>query len=351
MTENERFDAELAWARDLAKTFAMHLPMAFDLEDLQQEAAIGLLEACRKWDETRNVPFRAYAWMLIRGRCYMSVRRRSYKFATAVELDFERPDTSESVELQVMAGQRAAVEESTDRACWEMIGSALAEIQPADADLLRCFIAGVPESDLASLTGSTEKQVHRRVHGGNTHGEKEDFSMSRPEDLSPEQRRDLVVGFENHETFCAECLRLPDRTGSRVPLAFWPSQRKLEASIQRQIRRGQPVRQLVLKTRRSGFTVGSCSQIFRRVPFFPGRRAAIIADQYRPRGSRSLRLHRAVPGALRAFRAPRRFDPDSLDDSRRRPYGAQVGQRVADRSVLGRHRRYSRRWPALASGR
>lgn len=42
------------------------------------------------------------------------------------------------------------------------------------------------------------------------------------------------------------------------------------------------MRVLVLKTRRSGFTVGSCSHIFRETAFFPGRKAMVIADKYRP---------------------------------------------------------------------
>lgn len=93
---------------------------------------------------------------------------------------------------------------------------------------------------------------------------------------------ELVRGFRDHEQFCRDSLRLRDRSGSRLPLECWPSQRKLTAAIERQEKAGKPVRILVLKTRRSGFTVGSCSHIFRRVPFFAGRQGFVVADHYRP---------------------------------------------------------------------
>jgi hypothetical protein len=41
---------------------------------------------------------------------------------------------------------------------------------------------------------------------------------------------------------------------------------------------------VVLKTRRSFFTAGSCAEMFHDVAFFPGRRGLIIADSYKPAG-------------------------------------------------------------------
>jgi hypothetical protein len=104
----------------------------------------------------------------------------------------------------------------------------------------------------------------------------------RPEELTPQQQAELLLGFGDHARFCRESLRLLDRGGSRIPLECWPSQLKLTKAIERQRKQGRPVRILVLKTRRSGFTVGSCSHIFHETPFFPGRKAFIIADKYRP---------------------------------------------------------------------
>jgi hypothetical protein len=101
-------------------------------------------------------------------------------------------------------------------------------------------------------------------------------------DLTPPQQAGLLRDFQDYPTFCRESLRLRDRAGSRKPLECWPSQLKLNAAIQKQRKQGKPVRIRALKTRRSGFTVGATSQIFHETPFFPGRRALIVADHYDP---------------------------------------------------------------------
>lgn len=100
--------------------------------------------------------------------------------------------------------------------------------------------------------------------------------------LTPGQQRDLLRGFADHERFCRESLRLRDRSGSLLPLTSWPSQIKLTAAIRKQQKRGHPVRIIVLKTRRSGFTVGSCSHVFKEIAPLVGRKGFVIADKYRP---------------------------------------------------------------------
>lgn len=104
----------------------------------------------------------------------------------------------------------------------------------------------------------------------------------RPDELTPQQQTELISAFGDHAGFCRQSLQLLDRGGSRLPLECWPSQIKLTKAIEKQRKQKRPVRILVLKTRRSGFTVGSCSHIFHEVPFFPGRKGFIIADKYRP---------------------------------------------------------------------
>jgi RNA polymerase sigma factor (sigma-70 family) len=63
------------------------LPPCFDIEDLKQCGALGLIDAAGKYDPSRGVPFRLYAKVRIRGEIMESVRRRRYKDATCEELD------------------------------------------------------------------------------------------------------------------------------------------------------------------------------------------------------------------------------------------------------------------------
>jgi len=103
-------------------------------------------------------------------------------------------------------------------------------------------------------------------------------------ELTPAQRDELIAAFDDHATFCRESLRIRNTTGTSVAMELSPGQLKLDAAIKKQQARRQPVRLVVLKTRRSQFTAGACSEIFHEVAFFAGRRATIIADKYNPAG-------------------------------------------------------------------
>jgi len=105
-----------------------------------------------------------------------------------------------------------------------------------------------------------------------------------PTDLTLEQRYELGRDFDHHPTFCEESLSIRDLSGSVVPLILSPGQLKLDAAIERQRARKKPIRLAVLKTRRSFFTAGVCSEIFHAVPFYPGRKATVVADTYKPAG-------------------------------------------------------------------
>lgn len=104
----------------------------------------------------------------------------------------------------------------------------------------------------------------------------------KPSDLSPAQLAELGIDFQDHQAFCRESLSIRDLGGSVVALELSPGQLKLNEAIRRQRKRGKPVRLVVLKTRRSFFTAGSCAEMFHDVPFFPGRRGLVIADKFKP---------------------------------------------------------------------
>lgn len=108
------------------------------------------------------------------------------------------------------------------------------------------------------------------------------------EDLTRSQKAQAISDFQNHEAFCRESLHIKNEIGSLVPMECRPSQIKLHAAVEKQRLKGKPVRLVVLKTRRSNFTAGSCAEIFHNVPFFAGRKALIIADKYNPAGMEAL---------------------------------------------------------------
>ncbi len=87
----ERFHAELELVNIIASQVARTLGRGVEFDDLLSAGREGLLNAARRYDETRGVPFRAYANFRVRGAILDGVRqmsalpRRAYERLAALE--------------------------------------------------------------------------------------------------------------------------------------------------------------------------------------------------------------------------------------------------------------------------
>lgn len=95
--------------------------------------------------------------------------------------------------------------------------------------------------------------------------------------LTPAEMAALIRGFSDHAKFCAH-LDIRNKDGLKVPYKDSPAGAKLNASIRKQELAGVPIRQVVLKASQVWMSSSAATQIFRRVPFFPGRRGLVVAD-------------------------------------------------------------------------
>jgi hypothetical protein len=93
----------------------------------------------------------------------------------------------------------------------------------------------------------------------------------------------LIRGFADHEKFCSH-LEIRTKDGVMVPYRTSPGGLKLNRAIRGQEGRGVPVRVVVLKASQVWMSSSAATQIFRRVPFFPGRRALVVADTHNHAG-------------------------------------------------------------------
>lgn len=93
---------------------------------------------------------------------------------------------------------------------------------------------------------------------------------------APEAER-IIRDFANHSKFC-EHLSIRNKEGITVPYRNSPAGQKLNKSIRKQELAGKPVRQIMLKASQVWATSSATTEIFRRIPFFPGRRALVLAD-------------------------------------------------------------------------
>ena len=73
----ERFHLELGLVNIIAAQIARSIGTAVEFDDLKSAGCEGLLDAARRFDHTRGVPFRAYANLRVRGAIIDCVRRQS----------------------------------------------------------------------------------------------------------------------------------------------------------------------------------------------------------------------------------------------------------------------------------
>jgi len=90
------FEKHLGWARSLGRSVAKGLPPSFDVADLEQVAAAEHWKQTGLYDPARGVPYQGFALQAIRGACYMSVRRDTYRDSTMEELSEGLPAGKDS---------------------------------------------------------------------------------------------------------------------------------------------------------------------------------------------------------------------------------------------------------------
>lgn len=110
--ERDRLVEEfLSLAEAIARAVMRTLPPSFEYDDLYQAGCVGLIAAAEAFDESRGVPFRAFAQIRIRGAIVDSIRRRHYRNATHLPITervVEMPGAGvESVERHVEHAERA----------------------------------------------------------------------------------------------------------------------------------------------------------------------------------------------------------------------------------------------------
>lgn len=101
MTVDQLVEENMGWAATIARNVSRNLPPSFDISDLEQEAYIALWRVAEKFDVSRGVPFRGYAYMAVRGAVLMACRRRSYTAATSDELEGDYACERPSIETEM----------------------------------------------------------------------------------------------------------------------------------------------------------------------------------------------------------------------------------------------------------
>jgi hypothetical protein len=89
----------------------------------------------------------------------------------------------------------------------------------------------------------------------------------------------VLLDFEDTATFARESLAVLNAKGRTVPMLLNPAQIKLDETIRKIRARKRPVRIVILKSRRAGFSTGVAATLFKETPFRTGQKTLIVAQE------------------------------------------------------------------------
>jgi hypothetical protein len=89
----------------------------------------------------------------------------------------------------------------------------------------------------------------------------------------------LLRRFADHERWAEESLRIRNQQGMPVPFRTFPGPHKLNAAIEKQRRKGKPIRIISVKARRVFMSAGIATHGFKHCSFWPGRHGLVIAHR------------------------------------------------------------------------
>src|SRR5262245_24643669 len=108
--------------------------------------------------------------------------------------------------------------------------------------------------------------------------------MKKKQEITDEEKAaraayEIKQAFSDTRRFCAESLTVKDMQGRLVPFVWNPAQEKLDEAIRKQRAKGLPVRIIILKSRRVGFSTGVAGVIFKETAFVDGQPALVVAHE------------------------------------------------------------------------
>jgi RNA polymerase sigma factor for flagellar operon FliA len=99
-TTTDLIEQQLPLVKHIVFQVAVHFPRHVDREDLARAGALGLVEAARRWDESRGVPFDRFAARRIKGAILDAVRAADWAPRSVRALARELHDLEQALTAQ-----------------------------------------------------------------------------------------------------------------------------------------------------------------------------------------------------------------------------------------------------------
>lgn len=233
---NARIEANLPLVKHVVFQVAVHFPRHVDREELARAGALGLVEAARRYDDSRGVPFERFAAQRIRGAILDSVRAADWA-PRSVRLLARRLESTE----QQLATQLGRVPNADEMA--ESLGVSRQELNKLQDRLFRSVVLALDHetsddtdedltlvdilSDRSAVEPSEELET-RELH----------TYLRDAVGLLPERQRLVIVGYFLEGKSSQELARFLGVTESRISQLRSEALRNLRLGIEAQYEDG-----------------------------------------------------------------------------------------------------------------
>jgi RNA polymerase sigma factor FliA len=229
---NARIEANIPLVKHVVFQVAVHFPRHVDREELIRAGALGLVEAARRYDESRGVPFERFAAQRIRGAILDSVRAADWA-PRSVRLLARRLEAAEQ-QLATHLGRVPNAEEMADS-----LGVTRQELNKLQDRLFRSVVLALDhetsddtDEDLTlvdilqdrSAVEPSEELELRELHS----------YLRDAVGLLPERQRFVIVGYFLEGKTSQELARFLGVTESRISQLRSEALRNLKLGIEAQ---------------------------------------------------------------------------------------------------------------------
>ncbi|MBV9448541.1 MAG: sigma-70 family RNA polymerase sigma factor [Streptosporangiaceae bacterium] len=156
---DELVESHLALVRPIAEGIRRSLPGSFELDDLIQAGAVGLVRAATRYQPARHggAPFTAFAKRHIRGAILDSVRRKNWVEATRMEPLEEAPEPALAPVIDISIDRDKRLEK---------VKVAIRNLDPSKRKIVEIYYSGEDRrlEDAGEAVGLKKSRAHELHH-------------------------------------------------------------------------------------------------------------------------------------------------------------------------------------------
>lgn len=135
------------------------------IDDYYDVAAIGLCQAAALFDASKGLKFSTYAYTAMRNEVLKEIRKEKAikNGGGAITVSLQEPTTQDGEPLTIGDGIPANYGNPDDAIAVESIHNAIDKLNPKHREVMKLFVAGYSQSEIADIVGTGRANVSRII--------------------------------------------------------------------------------------------------------------------------------------------------------------------------------------------